>query len=195
MHLLIIDFYDSFIFNVVHYFEALGAKVTVMEDNEIDTSQLNFLDEYQGIVLSPGPGLPTETHSMMSVLNYACGRIPVFGICLGMQGIALAEGGNLFNLVKVRHGKKVLITKIQDSLLLQNLPERIEVGLYHSWGVQGLPAALVCALDENGVPMVFENPAAMRYAVQFHPESVMTPLGREILSNVLNKIFSNFIPK
>ena len=103
MRILVVDFYDSFVFNLVHYFSSLGVTVDVLSDAQMEPNDLAFLSNYSGIVLSPGPGLPEETVSMMPIINHCVGRIPVFGVCLGMQGLGQSMGGTLVNMSEVRH--------------------------------------------------------------------------------------------
>lgn len=189
MRVLVVDFYDSFVFNLVHYFEAQGCQVEVRSDHEIPNDTLNFLFDYNGIILSPGPGLPQETHSMQAIISFCKGRIPVFGVCLGMQGLGLDMGGTLYNLEDIRHGITCSLTCYRNDLLLQNLPHQFQVGLYHSWAVKGLDQSLISAVDENGVIMAVENHDTKQFGVQFHPESIMTPNGMEIVRNVISKIF------
>jgi len=189
MRVLVVDFYDSFVFNLVHYFEAQGCQVEVRSDHEIPIDALNFLFDFNGIILSPGPGLPQETHAMQAIISFCKGRIPVFGVCLGMQGLGLDMGGELYNLDAIRHGITGSVTCVTHEMLLQNVPNKIQVGLYHSWAVKGLEPDVIAAIDEDGVIMAVENHHTKQYGVQFHPESIMTPLGMEIVRNVKSKIF------
>lgn len=189
MRVLVVDFYDSFVFNLVHYFEALGCEVVVQSDSEFDLEHLQFLDEFNGIVLSPGPGLPQETKAMHAIIAYCRGKIPVFGVCLGMQGLGVDLGGTLYNLSSIRHGMPTLINIQSHKGLFHALPKQLEVGLYHSWALKDLPTSCIAALDEEGVVMAIENQETKQYGVQFHPESIMTPYGMEIVRNVISKIF------
>jgi len=175
MRVLVVDFYDSFVFNLVHYFEAQGCQVVVRSDHEIPIDALDFLFDFNGVILSPGPGLPQETHAMQAVISFCKGHIPVFGVCLGMQGLGLDMGGELYNLDAIRHGITGSVTCVTHELLLQNVPNQFQVGLY--------------PIDEDGVIMAVENHHTKQYGVQFHPESIMTPLGMEIVCNVISKIF------
>jgi anthranilate synthase component 2 len=190
MRILIIDFYDSFVFNLVHYFEELDAEVLVLSDNQMEMTQLGFLLNFNGIVLSPGPGLPEETRSMMGVLAFAKGKIPVFGVCLGMQGIAMALGGSLYNLKEVRHGIQGNSIQREPNLLFKEMPAEIGVGRYHSWAVQNIPLKWISSVDENGMVMSIECPENKWYGVQFHPESILTPEGKQLIKNVCQLIFS-----
>lgn len=189
MRVLVVDFYDSFVFNLVHYFESNGCDVHVISDAEIDINHLGFLNGFQGIILSPGPGLPQETHSMMSIISYCRGRIPVLGVCLGMQGLGLDLGGTLYNLNSIRHGVSQTVFKEKDGLLFGEIPNQFEVGLYHSWAVKDIKQECITAIDQEGVLMALENLDSKQFGVQFHPESVLTPIGMEIVRNVIFKIF------
>jgi anthranilate synthase component 2 len=161
----------------------------VRSDHEIPIDALNFLFDFNGVILSPGPGLPQETHAMQAIISFCKGRIPVFGVCLGMQGLGLDMGGELYNLDAIRHGITGSVTCVRNEVLLQNVPNKIQVGLYHSWAVKGLEPDVISAIDDDGVIMAVENHHTKQYGVQFHPESIMTPLGMEIVRNVIFKIF------
>lgn len=192
MRILIIDFYDSFVYNLVHYFESLEVDTHVLKDAEINLESMEFLLSYQGIVLSPGPGLPTETHSMMQVLAYCAYRVPIFGVCLGMQGIGLAAGEHLVNLEKVRHGIPVRVNLVRDCPMFHGLPPTFEVGLYHSWGFVACAPENITAIDDQGVVMAISMMEQKWYGVQFHPESIMTDFGKKIVRNVTQQIFNIF---
>lgn len=174
----------------MHYFESLGIKVTVIEDKDVNLQQTDWLHEFDGIVLSPGPGLPKETKSMFPILEYCAYKIPVFGVCLGMQGIAELEGGQMQNLASVRHGKKKSILHDGRSTVFAEIPSKFDVGLYHSWSITGLNESIVMAKDDEGIIMAIENNESKRYGVQFHPESILTEYGHKIIQNVAFKIFS-----
>ena len=189
MRILVVDFYDSFVFNLVHYFESNGCEVEVTDDAALAEMDFQVIDGFQGVVLSPGPGLPTETKSMMKLIEYCKGKIPVFGVCLGMQGLGLSLGGELYNLQAIRHGISRQVTFSERSIFYEGIENLITVGLYHSWAVRGLPNPVVSALDDEGVVMAVESPSTLQYGVQFHPESVMTPLGMKFVKNVISKIF------
>ncbi|NDB34658.1 MAG: aminodeoxychorismate/anthranilate synthase component II [Flavobacteriia bacterium] len=192
MRILIIDFYDSFVYNLVHYFESIGVEVEVLPDAEIDLNSLEFLLNYRGIVLSPGPGLPTETCSMMQVIFFCKSRVPIFGVCLGMQGIGISAGEQLVNLKHVRHGSSSTVKIVQDGYMLTGLPLTFDVGLYHSWGFTNSSHACITAIDDQGVVMAMEMHEEKWYGVQFHPESIMTVFGKEIVKNVVVHIFNIF---
>jgi anthranilate synthase component 2 len=185
VRLLLVDFKDSFTFNLYHILESLGADIEVLEDGTLFTEELIL--SYDGIVLSPGPGLPEEKKSMISVIEMAKGKRPLLGVCLGMQGIARCYKLPLYNLDQVKHGVVAEVT-IQDvSELLENMPNKFDAGLYHSWAVDvENQKHLTCiARSEDGVAMAIENSSERIYGIQFHPESVLTPLGGQLLKNFI----------
>lgn len=183
MRALILDNYDSFTYNLYDYVAALIPETDVVRNDEIDTDNLRM---YSHIILSPGPGLPTESGKLMEVIDFAAGEIPILGVCLGMQAIGLHYGGALYNQETVRHGVQTDCTRTMDSLLLQGVPETFTVGLYHSWALHNLPEELdVFCLSEEQVVMGIQHRSLPVYGVQFHPESVLTPHGKRIIKNFL----------
>ncbi|MFM2038657.1 MAG: hypothetical protein RL432_1596 [Bacteroidota bacterium] len=192
VRILIIDFYDSFVYNLVHYFQSLGIEVKVLCDQDVPLGSLEFLQEYAGVVLSPGPGLPSETHSMMQVIAYCESSIPVFGVCLGMQGIGAYLGGTLSNLNSVRHGISLDVYRHREGALLNGITFPMEVGLYHSWSIVDLPEQYLVAKDAHGVTMAIESDSHLLYGVQFHPESIMTSQGKKIIQNMVDIFFNTF---
>jgi anthranilate synthase component 2 len=185
LKLLLVDFKDSFTYNLYHIFESLGADIDVVEDGVVFTEEQIL--GYDGIVLSPGPGLPKEKKSMFSVISLAEGKRPLLGVCLGMQGIASHFKLPLYNLNTVQHGVSAKVHVQQISTLFEGLPPKFDAGLYHSWAVNvENQHLLVCtAISENGVAMAIENSACHMYGIQFHPESVLTPMGPELLKNFI----------
>jgi anthranilate synthase component 2 len=194
VRILIIDFYDSFVYNLVHYFQSLGIEVAVLCDHDVPLGSLDFLQEYAGVVLSPGPGLPSETQSMMRVISYCQSSIPVLGVCLGMQGIGVYLGGTISNLNAVRHGISLEVYRHREGMLLTGITFPMEVGLYHSWSIVDLPDEYLVAKDSDGVTMAIESDSHLLYGVQFHPESIMTSQGKKIIENV-GSIFFNIFTK
>lgn len=185
--ILVIDNYDSFTYNLVHYLEDLDCEVVVKRNDQLT---LEEVDNYDKIVLSPGPGIPDEAGLLKEIIAKYAPTKSIFGVCLGQQAIGEVFGGSIINLDKVYHGTatKIRITK-KDDALFKDLPEEIEVGRYHSWVVDpNLPDALeATSVDENGQVMSLRHREYDICAVQFHPESVLTPEGKKILKNWLNK--------
>jgi anthranilate synthase component 2 len=142
------------------------------------------LQEANAIVLSPGPGLPSEKEGLSAILQAYVGQKPMLGVCLGMQALVEYLGGTLINQTQVKHGVSEKINILKREGLFRHLPMEIEVGLYHSWMVS-CPESWISAKSLIGVPMAFERPDLKVYGVQFHPESVLTPLGNEILRNFI----------
>lgn len=182
MKLLVVDFYDSFTFNLVHYLEALDCNVTVVKN---DFLKLNILTDFEAILLSPGPGLPHEKDNLLQILEYCDSKIPVLGICLGLQGIGIHLGGKLVNQEIVKHGIQEEIRILNKTGLFKGFPNKIKVGLYHSWKLVGINDSYITAVSENGTLMAIESKEKKLYAVQFHPESIMTEKGKEILQNFI----------
>jgi anthranilate synthase component 2 len=187
MRILIFDNYDSFTYNLVHLVEKiLHEKVEVFRNDQIP---LEDIKQFDRIILSPGPGLPSEAGLLLPLIKEYASSKPILGVCLGHQAIGEAFGGTLENLNTVYHG---VATNCQLSVfncqLFQGLPENIEVGRYHSWIVsnKNLPGDLeVTARDENGYIMALRHKKYDVQGVQFHPESVLTPKGEKIMRNWL----------
>jgi anthranilate synthase component II len=184
MKLLILDNYDSFTYNLLHYVETLVEDVTVKRNDEISVKEV---DEYNSILLSPGPGLPKDAGIMPElILEYSATK-KILGICLGMQAIGEAFGGKLQNLDKVLHGVSTIskVTKIQEHLF-KNIPTTFETGHYHSWVLDNnyFPEELeITAVNETGLIMALSHKQYNVRGLQFHPESVLTPLGFEMIKN------------
>jgi anthranilate synthase component 2 len=183
VRILIIDFYDSFVYNLADYFRSEGCDVEVVQDDQIPQDLSFFLSKFNGVVLSPGPGLPEETHSMMRVIRFCESSIPILGVCLGMQGVGIHLGGTLVNLSSVRHGVSIDLNVLKDSFLFKSLTTPIKVGLYHSWALEDLPLEYLTACDEMGVAMAIVAEEKLLAGVQFHPESVMTSGGQRMIFN------------
>lgn len=181
--ILLLDNYDSFTFNLAHYLEPLCESAVVKRNNEI---HLHEIDAYDKIVLSPGPGLPKDAGIMSELIAVYSGKKPILGVCLGMQAIAECFGGDLYNQKIVKHGVVASIQTFHNNVLFQNLPSQINVGLYHSWAVTNLPSDFkVTAISSEDVIMSIEHKELPLYGVQFHPESILTEFGREMLLNFL----------
>lgn len=183
--ILVLDNYDSFTFNLVQYIqEILDTKVDVYRNDAID---LDAVDAYDTIILSPGPGLPSDAGIMPALIKHYAPTKAILGVCLGHQAIGEAFGAELENLTQVYHGIEtpIRITDPEEALFLE-LPPKIEVGRYHSWVVrkENLPADLVVtAVAEEGVIMAMRHRTYNVRGVQFHPESVMTLEGKKMLAN------------
>ncbi len=187
MKVLVIDNYDSFTYNLVHILKQFpDIKVDVARNDEISTDEVL---PYDKILLSPGPGIPDEAGVMKAVIKKYADKKSILGVCLGMQGIAEVFQGKLFNLERVYHGiaSDIQLSNPKDRLF-KNLPDNITVGRYHSWAVESksLPEELeITATDKKGVVMAIRHKRFDVSGVQFHPESVMTPYGKNILANWL----------
>jgi len=186
MKLAVIDNYDSFTFNLVHYFEDLGASVTVFRNDEFE---LKELDVFEKIVLSPGPGLPNEAGLLKEVIQTYATSKSILGICLGLQAIGEVFGGTLINLEKVYHGVTSKIKIIEEDSIFKNMPDQIEVGRYHSWVISNdnfPPNLIITSVDENKQIMSVKHSLFDVRGVQFHPESILTSFGKKILKNWLS---------
>ncbi|SIR36499.1 anthranilate synthase component II [Maribacter ulvicola] len=183
--ILVIDNYDSFTYNLVHYLEELGCKVIVKRNDQLT---LEEVDHFNKIVLSPGPGIPDEAGLLKQIIEKYAPTKSIFGVCLGQQAIAEVFGGSLINLDKVYHGIATSIKITKEDVIFEGLPKEIEVGRYHSWVVNAdLPEVLeATSIDENGQVMSLRHKTFDVRAVQFHPESVLTPQGKQMLENWLN---------
>ena len=183
---VIIDNYDSFTYNLSHLLKELGADVTVVRN---DRFRLEDLEQYDRIVLSPGPGIPSEAGLMPQVIKSYAGRKPILGICLGHQAIGEAFGARLLNIGKVVHGVATPAHITVQDYLFNGLPKDIEVGRYHSWVVDDkeLPECLeVTSRSDDGYIMSLRHREFDIRGIQFHPESVLTPQGKIIINNWLN---------
>jgi anthranilate synthase component 2 len=181
--ILVIDNYDSFTYNLVHYLEDLDCEVTVYRNDEFDIEEIAHFDK---ILLSPGPGIPDEAGLLKQVIQQYGSTKSIFGVCLGQQAIGEVYGGTLSNLDKVYHGVATKVTKaVDDELLFEGLENEFEVGRYHSWVVDAnLPDCLeATSFDENGQLMSLRHKTYDVRGVQFHPESVLTPNGKKMLEN------------
>lgn len=184
MKVVVIDNYDSFTYNLVHYLEDLDCQVTVFRNDEFDIDELQAFDK---ILLSPGPGIPDEAGLLKQVIKTYAATKSILGICLGQQAIGEVFGGSLLNLEKVYHGIatniKVIVT---DEKLFEGLETQFEVGRYHSWVINSIdfPEDLeITSTDDNGQIMSIRHKKNDVRGVQFHPESVLTPNGKKILEN------------
>ena len=171
MKIVIIDNYDSFTYNLSHLVKELGAEVSVVRNDEFE---LEALDAFDKIILSPGPGIPSEAGLLLEVIRHYAGRKPILGVCLGHQAIGEVFGGKLTNLSTVFHGGATEGTQLVNDYLFDGLPERITMGRYHSWVVdrEGWPEALeVTALSDEGQVMALRHREMDIHGIQFHPET------------------------
>jgi anthranilate synthase component 2 len=192
MKILIFDNYDSFTYNLVHVVEKIiHGKVEVYRNDKISLEKVN---DYDKIILSPGPGLPSESGLLLPLIKQYASSKSILGVCLGQQAIGEVFGGKLINLKEVYHG---VATKIKvneqrsmfENDVFKNLPTELEVGRYHSWIVDGndFPEDLeITAQDETGYIMALRHKTFDVQGVQFHPESVLTPLGEKMIKNWLD---------
>jgi anthranilate synthase component II len=185
MKIAVIDNYDSFTYNLVHYLEDLNAEVIVFRNDELD---LEDLASFTHILLSPGPGIPDEAGLLKPIIKKYASTKKIFGVCLGLQAIGEVFGAKLHNLDKVYHGVATKVTQTNTDYIFKDLPAEIEVGRYHSWVVanENIPDALiVTSVDENNQIMSMKHNTFDVRGVQYHPESVLTPMGKKILENWL----------
>ncbi len=183
IQVLVIDNYDSFVYNLVHYLEELDCEVTVCRNDEIT---LEEIARYDKILLSPGPGIPEEAGLLKAIVKEYASSKSILGVCLGQQAIGEVFGGRLINLESVYHGVATKVTKsVVDEDLFDGIENDFEVGRYHSWVVDSnLPECLeATSHDENGQVMSLRHREFDVKGVQFHPESVLTPDGKKIIKN------------
>jgi anthranilate synthase component II len=188
MKILLLDNYDSFTYNLLHLAEQFdGVEVEVFRNDEIKLEEVKRFDK---ILLSPGPGLPAEAGILEPVIKEYCSSKSIFGICLGMQAIGEVFGAKLFNLDKVQHGVANTTTVTHESeILFKDVPSKFKTGRYHSWMVsrKNLPQVLkITSVDEQQNIMSLRHATFDVCGVQFHPESVLTEYGKEIMRNWIN---------
>ena len=187
MRIAVIDNYDSFTYNLVHLVKSLGVEVDVFRNDQF---QLSSLELYDKLLLSPGPGIPGEAGLLLEVIKTYAPRKPILGICLGHQAIGEVFGGRLVRLRQVYHGVATPCEQMMDEPLFADLPRHFEVGRYHSWVVsrEDFPDCLqVTALSSDGQVMALRHKQYDVCGLQFHPESVLTPLGETILSDWIRR--------
>ncbi len=187
--IVVIDNYDSFTYNLVHAIKKIsGEPVDVIRNDELE---LPDLEKYDKIVLSPGPGIPEEAGLLLEIIREYAPKKSMLGVCLGHQAIGEAFGGKLTNMNNVLHGIATPVTKTEvASVLFEGLPETFMVGRYHSWIVsaEDLPACFrVTSYDAEGLIMSMKHVEYDVEGVQFHPESVLTPQGEQMIANWLRK--------
>ena len=185
MKTVIIDNYDSFTYNLSHLVKELGAEVTVVRNDQFELSDLEAFDK---IILSPGPGIPSEAGLLLEVIRTYAGRKPMLGVCLGHQAIGEAFGAKLENLSDVFHGVATPCHIVAADPVFEGLDRDITIGRYHSWVVwkEALPECLeVTAVSDEGQIMALRHRTMEVHGIQFHPESVLTPEGKTIIKNFI----------
>lgn len=185
MKISIIDNYDSFTYNLAHLVKELGAEVKVYRNDQFEMQDLADTDK---IILSPGPGIPSEAGKLLDVIRFYAGKKPMLGVCLGHQAIGEVFGAKLENLDDVFHGVATEGSQMGNDYIFKGLPKRILMGRYHSWVVskQDFPDCLeITAQSDEGQIMALKHKVYDIHGIQFHPESVLTPDGRAIVSNWL----------
>jgi anthranilate synthase component 2 len=186
MKILVYDNYDSFTYNLVHLVEHITKqKVDVFRNDKLPMENVAAYDK---IILSPGPGIPSEAGQLLELIGIYAPTKSILGVCLGHQAIGESFGGKLTNLSKVYHGVATPIEIVKPEGVFSGLPSTLEVGRYHSWVVsdEGLPGELeVTARDEQGLIMAMRHKKYDVTGVQFHPESVLTPDGETMMRNWL----------
>lgn len=186
MKILVLDNYDSFTYNLVHSLKKFAQDITVKRNDEINLEEVEKFDK---ILLSPGPGIPDEANLLKPIIKTFASTKSILGVCLGQQAIGEVFGGKLLNTQQVFHGIKSEIEVIKDDLLFENLPQKLEVGRYHSWVVspENFPESLeITALGPHNEIMALRHKTFDVRGVQFHPESILTPQGDLIISNWIN---------
>jgi len=190
MKVLLLDNYDSFTYNLKQLIEQFGVEsLTIAKNDQID---IESVEQFDKIMLSPGPGLPSEAGIMPEIICKFGTSKPILGVCLGHHAIAEAFGGKLFNFKQPVHGIARQTHILKEDSLFKNLPPTFQVGLYHSWAVsdEDFPEELeIIARSEKGNIMAIRHKILNIKGVQFHPESIMTPLGKTIVWNWLAEIF------
>ena len=184
--LIMIDNYDSFTYNLVQYLEGLGTPVRVFRNDQVTLAEIRQLDP-DGIVISPGPGRPKTAGISMTVIREFSGRVPILGVCLGHQSIAEAMGGDIVSAKRLMHGKTSTVTA-DGRMLYQGINQPFQAMRYHSLAVsrETLPDCLVITSEsEDGEIMGIRHREHPTEGIQFHPESIMTPVGKRLLRNFL----------
>lgn len=189
MKILVLDNYDSFTYNLVHILHelGLGKQTDVIRNDQIT---LDAVDAYDHVLLSPGPGLPKDAGIMPDLIKRYSATKSIFGVCLGLQAIAEAFGGSIYNLPEVYHGIATdVVVRKKDSVIFKDIPEHFSACRYHSWAAvrESLPKELIITADDAaGVVMAIEHSQFKVYGVQFHPESILTEHGKKMIRNWLN---------
>lgn len=183
MRVLLIDNYDSFTFNLVHYLESFDFEVVVKRNDEVKQSDM---DSVSVCVISPGPGLPSEAGNLLELLKNNQNKA-ILGVCLGLQAMVEVTGSEIFNISEVRHGLSFELDSVKQHAVWQNIHQPISVGLYHSWATRKdlLKKDWTILAESQGLVMAIEHTVFPWIGFQFHPESILTPQGKEILFNAI----------
>lgn len=182
--LIIIDNYDSFTYNLVHFLEPQFREIIIFRNDEINYDQIS---ENHKILLSPGPGLPSDNKELNKVIDRFHLSNNIFGVCLGFQALGQYFGAELENLRNVRHGIQSKIKVLDHQFLFKNIPNNFNIGHYHSWVIKNIPSNIkVTAKDFEDYAMAFRHKDLKISGIQFHPESILTEYGKQILLNWIN---------
>ncbi len=180
----VIDNYDSFVYNLVRYVRECGVEVTVMRNDQIDQK---IIEESDGILLSPGPGIPINAGSLMKVIEEFSATKKILGVCLGHQALAESFGGSISQKARAIHGKASSMKIAETQGLFEGLSECIDIGRYHSWSVDQMPNEFkITGTLADGTVMAMQHQSKPIFGVQFHPESILTTSGRQIIQNWIN---------
>jgi anthranilate synthase component 2 len=187
MKILLLDNFDSFTYNLFHRLEPFCSQIEVIRNDKLD---LNYASSFDAVVLSPGPGLPSDAGCMPELIKKYHTQLPILGICLGMQAIGEHFGARLHNLNTVLHGiPQTGVITAPDDPIYTGITSPIDTGHYHSWVVKDLPEKLIpTAVHRDGWPLSIKHAGYPVYGIQYHPESVLTPCGAQILENWINSI-------
>ena len=188
--ILLIDNYDSFVYNLYQFIAETGQEVRIVRNDEMTSEEMMEMRP-DAVVISPGPGKPGDAGICVELIQRAEGMIPILGVCLGHQAIAEAYGAEVVHAGKLMHGKTSVLRDVQDSVLFRDIPGPIQVARYHSLAVreETLPEEIwVTARAEDGEVMAMEHRRYDVYGVQFHPESVMTPQGYKMIENFIRSV-------
>ena len=193
MNILILDNYDSFTYNLVHLVEDITGKTPdVFRNDEIAVEEF---EKFDVIMLSPGPGIPDEAGILKEVIKAYAGKKPIFGVCLGLQAITEVFGGKIINMGEVFHGVATEMEVVKkDAVLFKDMDSKFDAARYHSWiaSKENFPSVLeITAIDEDGEIQAIEHKEYNISAVQFHPESILTEVGEQIVRNFINSVELN----
>lgn len=181
--IFLLDNYDSFTYNLYDYLLQLGSDVVVKRNDEITIAEIENLQP-DAIVISPGPGIPKHAGILMQLIHHFHKKIPLLGICLGYQGIGEYFGASVVHAPLPVHGKTSAIVFEEENILFQNIPQKTEVMRYHSLNITNIPSAIkIIAQTQSGEPMALQHECLPIFGMQFHPESILTPYGMQMLRN------------